>query len=523
MNFILTQTIGGIGYAILGYSYFKKQKKKILFLQIISYILFAIHYFMLSGITGAVCNIIGLIALVSIFLSEKYNFKYKNILVLITIVLLLIVNLFTYNNIFSIFPIISSVVVIISFLTNDEDIIRGVGVIAAICWLIYAVVYKSYVAIVFEIITLIATYIAFMKNYKFVSIRIKYMAAIVTGMLFLVASTMGFTYKYFSSGLLPMTWPNYIWAVLPRVAVSFFLMIIGVLFFIDYCIISPINNITRVTKEFAYDTNNNRKENVEKIFKLKYHKRNDELGKLYSAIAMTTRESVEFNEDIQLQADTIAKMQDGLIMVLSEMVESRDKGTGNHIKKTKAYVEIIINEMKKEKIYENQLTEKFIENTIKAAPLHDIGKIHVPDSILIKPARLTDEEFEIMKTHTTYGAKMLQYTIEQMTKDIDIGYLTEAKNVAEFHHEKWNGQGYPKGLSGEEIPLSARIMAVADVFDALVSKRSYKEPFSFEEAIEIITNDTGTHFDPLVVKAFLNKKDDIKNIAIEIENRYQYE
>ena len=445
MNFIITQTIGGIGYLILAYSYFKKQKAKILFLQIISYVLFAIHYFLLSGITGAVCNIIGLIALIAIYLSEKYKFKYKNILVSAIILLLIAANLFTYNNIFSIFPIISSVVVILSFLTNDENAIRGVGVIAAICWLIYAVVYKSYVSIVFEVITLIATYIAFMKNYKFVSIRVKVMTAITTGMLLIIAATMGFTYRYFSSGLLEMTWPNYITNVLPKVAVLFALILLGVLFFIDYSIIGPINTITNVTKKFAQDTNDKRKENTEKIFKLKFNKRNDELGKLYSAIAMTTMESSEFADDIEAQSKKILKMQNGLIMVLSEMVEARDEGTGAHVKKTKAYVEIIINEMKKEGIYADQLTERFISDTINAAPLHDIGKIHVPDSILTKPAKLTDEEFEIMKTHTSFGAKMIQDTIDQMGED-EIGYLAEAKNIAEFHHEKWNGNGYPKGL-----------------------------------------------------------------------------
>ena len=434
MNFIITQTIGGIGYLILAYSYFKKQKEKILFLQIISYVLFAIHYFLLSGITGAVCNIIGLFALIAIYLSEKYKFKYKNILISAIILLLIAVNLFTYNNIFSIFPIISSVVVILSFLTKDENTIRGVGVIAAICWLIYAVVYRSYVAIVFEVITLIATYIAFMKNYKFVSIRIKTMTAVTTGMLLLIAATMGFTYKYFSSGLLPMTWPNYITNVLPRVAVLFALILIGVLAFIDFCIIGPINTITNVTKKFAQDTNDKRKENTERIFKLRFNKRNDELGKLYSAIAMTTMESSEFADDIEAQSKKILKMQNGLIMVLSEMVEARDEGTGTHVKKTKAYVEIIVNEMKKEGIYADQLTEKFISDTVNAAPLHDIGKIHVPDSILTKPAKLTDEEFEIMKTHTSFGAKMIQDTINQMGED-EIGYLAEAKNIAEFHME----------------------------------------------------------------------------------------
>ncbi len=161
--FLLTQGIGAIGYTLLSVSYYKKNKKEILFIQIFSYIFFTIHYYMLSGKTGALCNFLGLIAFIIIYLFDKFKVKNKTILTILLIPFLINISLITYENIFSIFPIIASCVVIISFLSNNENFIRGIGLIAAVCWLIYAVVYKSYVAIVFEVITLIATIVAFVK------------------------------------------------------------------------------------------------------------------------------------------------------------------------------------------------------------------------------------------------------------------------------------------------------------------------------------------------------------------------
>ncbi|MBP5437904.1 MAG: HD domain-containing protein, partial [Treponema sp.] len=140
--------------------------------------------------------------------------------------------------------------------------------------------------------------------------------------------------------------------------------------------------------------------------------------------------------------------------------------------------------------------------------LHDIGKIKISDAILNKPGKLTEEEFEVMKTHTTEGMKILSKTLLSTTGS---GYLKESIDMAWCHHEWWNGKGYPRGLKGEDIPLSARIMAVADVFDALLSRRSYKEPIPFDRAIEIVKNESGTHFDPLVVAAFLNTADFLRD------------
>ena len=166
MKDILIQFIGAIGYFTLAISYFKKTKREILFMQIIAYVMFVVHYYLLDGITGAICNLIGLFALLTIYLFDKYKLKYKKTMSIFFMLLLIIVNILTFQNVFSLFPMIASVVVIISFLTSREDIIRKIGLVAAICWLIYAIIYGSYVAIVFEVLTLISIIIAYFKTKK---------------------------------------------------------------------------------------------------------------------------------------------------------------------------------------------------------------------------------------------------------------------------------------------------------------------------------------------------------------------
>lgn len=166
LNTLIVQIIGAIGYTTLALSYFKKEKKQILFMQIISYIFFTIHYYLLNGITGAICNLIGLFALVTIYLFEKYKLKSKIYVSILFMILLIGINIMTFQNIYSIFPLVASVIVIISFLEDNENTIRWIGVLAAICWLLYAIVYKSYIAIVFEVITCINVTIALMKNIK---------------------------------------------------------------------------------------------------------------------------------------------------------------------------------------------------------------------------------------------------------------------------------------------------------------------------------------------------------------------
>ena len=165
-NLLLIQLIGGVGYLLLSLSYLKKEKKQILLMQIISYIFLVIHFYFLNGLTGTICNLLGLGALVTIYLTEKKNPNYKTIPVTLFILLILIINIITFQNIFSIFPMIASIIVIISFLLEDEDIIRIIGIIAAICWLIYAIIYKSYSAIIFEIIILINAYVSLIKSIR---------------------------------------------------------------------------------------------------------------------------------------------------------------------------------------------------------------------------------------------------------------------------------------------------------------------------------------------------------------------
>lgn len=201
--------------------------------------------------------------------------------------------------------------------------------------------------------------------------------------------------------------------------------------------------------------------------------------------------------------ERLSAMQSGMITFMAEVVENRDDNTGGHIRRTAAYVEEIAKELKRQGAYPELLSERYMRDMIVAAPLHDIGKIHISDAVLNKPGRLTEEEFTIMKTHTTAGEKLLERAREELG---EYGYLNTAVEMAAYHHEWWNGKGYPYGISGEEIPLCARIMAVADVFDALTSKRCYKDAMPLEKAYAIIREESGTHFDPAIAEAFLRQQ-----------------
>ena len=292
---------------------------------------------------------------------------------------------------------------------------------------------------------------------------------------------------------------------------GFFLLILtGALWLAEYNIILPINTMDYAAETAAYNSAEARARSVERIDALDIHT-GDEIENLYHSVARTTEEMVETIENVEHQNAVIHRLQNGLILVLADMVESRDKCTGDHVRKTAAYVDIILRELKREGVYQEQLTDDYIRDVVNSAPLHDVGKIQVPDAILNKPGKLTDEEFEIMKTHTTAGAAVIARAIDTVSEEKS-GYLKEAMNLAHYHHEKWNGKGYPCGLAGEDIPLSARVMAVADVFDALVSRRSYKEGFPFEKALDIIREGSGSHFDPKVVNAFLAAQDEVHRV-----------
>lgn len=288
------------------------------------------------------------------------------------------------------------------------------------------------------------------------------------------------------------------------------LIMIFSLWLAEHYITEPINSMAKATDFFTTDVSEARSEALERLKGLNIHT-GDEIENLFNTIVHTMVKNRDYIKSIKKQSRQITKLQNGLIMVLADLVESRDKCTGDHIRKTAAYAKIIMEQMKRDGVYSDILTDEFIDDVVHSAPLHDIGKIQISDTLLNKPGRLTDEEFKKMQTHTTSGAEIIERAIEEV--DEDSGYLNEAKNLANFHHEKWNGKGYPLGLKGEEIPLSARIMAVADVFDALVSRRSYKEPFPIDKAIDIIRQDAGEHFDAKVVEAFLKAEDMVREVA----------
>jgi putative two-component system response regulator len=195
----------------------------------------------------------------------------------------------------------------------------------------------------------------------------------------------------------------------------------------------------------------------------------------------------------------ISDSQMATILALAKLAESRDEETGQHIERTQTFCRILAERLRGNPRYAQSLDDTYINNIFHAAPLHDIGKVGIPDSILLKPGKLTPEEFEVMKTHTTIGARTLQAVRSKYPRN---AFLNMGIAIARSHHEKWDGTGYPDGLVGEDIPLSARIMAVADVYDALRSKRPYKEALPHEKACEIIIAESGKHFDPAVVEAF---------------------
>jgi putative two-component system response regulator len=215
--------------------------------------------------------------------------------------------------------------------------------------------------------------------------------------------------------------------------------------------------------------------------------------------------------EVQRRTREVQLIQDVTIMAMASLAETRDNETGNHIRRTQNYVLALAKELKSHRRFSAALDDQTIEMLYKSAPLHDIGKVGIPDAILLKPGKLTAEEFEIIKTHTTIGRD----TIAAAEKLIDgpSTFLRLAREIAHYHQEKWDGSGYPEGLRGDAIPVSARLMALADVYDALISKRVYKPPFPHEKAVAIITEGSGRHFDPDVVEAFLMIEGQFRSIA----------
>lgn len=217
-------------------------------------------------------------------------------------------------------------------------------------------------------------------------------------------------------------------------------------------------------------------------------------------------------ELVKEQTIEIMRTRDVTIRSMALLAETRDNETGGHIRRTQSYVGILAEYLEDKSMFPGILDKDSVELIYKSAPLHDIGKVGVPDNILLKPGRLTDEEFDQMKKHTIYGKNAL------LAAEKDLGsnsFLRFAREIAWTHHEKWDGTGYPENLKGSEIPLCGRIMCLADVYDALISKRVYKPPFSHEKAVSIIIENRGTQFDPDIVDAFLKLEDKFMKIGLE--------
>lgn len=241
------------------------------------------------------------------------------------------------------------------------------------------------------------------------------------------------------------------------------------------------------------------------------------LARVRTQLALKAASDYLNDKNEHLQAEVERRMrevhliQDATIVAMASLAEARDHETGNHLRRTQSYVRILATRLSKQPEFAAQFDQATIEILYKAARLHDIGKVGIPDAILLKPGKLTPEEFEIMKTHTTLGRDAIMSA--EMLLDVPSTFLRTARDIATYHHEKWDGSGYPEGLSGEEIPVAARLMAVADVYDALISRRVYKLPLAHENAIAIIKEGRDKHFDPMMVDAFLEIEGDLREIA----------
>jgi putative two-component system response regulator len=238
-------------------------------------------------------------------------------------------------------------------------------------------------------------------------------------------------------------------------------------------------------------------------------------------------QNIWLEHEVAKRLNEIQLVQDVSLIAMAQLAETRDCETGGHILRTQSYVERLALELQREGPYSSQLDDYQVSLITKATPLHDIGKVGIPDNILLKPGRLSESEFEIMKTHTKIGGKAIAHALESARKnhrDIDeniakgaLAFLETAQVIATSHHERWDGKGYPDGLAGQNIPLAARIMSVADVFDALTHRRVYKAAMSVPDAIDYIRQNSASQFDPVIVDALLRIIDQV----VEISEQYR--
>jgi putative two-component system response regulator len=232
--------------------------------------------------------------------------------------------------------------------------------------------------------------------------------------------------------------------------------------------------------------------------------------KLRELQAQVESHNRELEQLVGQQVREIAAAQMATIFALAKLADSRDKDTGRHLERVQMLCRLLAAEMSAWPKYSNSITDDYVKNIVCASPLHDIGKVAIPDAILLKPGKLTREEFAVMKNHTTYGAETLKLVLEKHPAN---AFVRMGIEIAQSHHEKWNGAGYPECLAGRAIPLSARIMAVADCYDAMRSKRCYKNSFSHEVSSDIIVRGSGHHFDPEVVQAFCNVQNAFNQVS----------
>lgn len=261
-----------------------------------------------------------------------------------------------------------------------------------------------------------------------------------------------------------------------------------------------VGGVDYITKPFQFDEVQARVDTHLKLWRLQ-----QELEK----------HTQQLSQLVQIQVKKVTDTQMAMIFALAKLAESRDDDSGMHLERVQAFCKRLAEGLSQRSRWGRQVDNKFIENIFYASPLHDIGKIAIPDRILLKPGKLTPEEFEIMKTHAALGAEKLSDVQRKFPGNalVDMGIA-----IARFHHEKWSGEGYPQGLAGEAIPLSARIMGLVDVYEALRAKRCYKAAFSHEESVEIIASSSGTHFDPEIVKVFIDLKDEFRDIREKMKD-----
>ena len=235
---------------------------------------------------------------------------------------------------------------------------------------------------------------------------------------------------------------------------------------------------------------------------------------LHLLVGSQKRELVDFNLNLQKKVEdktkTVVELQNAILKTMADLVEYRDNITGGHIERIQLYLNVMLEEMVKRGVYNKEISMWDIGLVLQSAQLHDVGKIATADSILMKNGKLTEEEFNIIKSHAAFGSKIIDKIKENTTEH---SFLEHAKIFADTHHEKWDGSGYPNGLKGEEIPLKGRLMAITDVYDALVSERPYKKAYTHEEAVKIISEGRNTHFDPVLIDVFLNCEGEFKKIT----------